>query len=236
LDYAISIINKFLSLFPEDSKGYKRFYVFLKTFMTANNLKYEIEDADSKYCCFLVFAYEKNSSNKNPIVYSSINRAMKGLQISYSTLFEYINNKYIYKSNLILSFEPLLPDSFLEYQDKPESNNLLRKNIIVINQDNEPLFEFKSAREMARFFHIDGKVARAAIAKGEYQDFLLISKAVSFRKIIYVFDSNTHELIKKINSITEAMKYAKVSFYTLKNLIDSGKAYEGKIYSYLDKI
>lgn len=236
LDYAISIINKFLSLFPEDSKGYKRFVIFLKTFMTANNLKYEIEDLDSKYCCFLVFVYEKNLSNKNPIVYSSINRAMKGLQISYSTLFEYINNKYIYKSNLILSFEPLLPDSFLEYQDKPESNNLLRKNIIVINQDNEPLFEFKSAREMARFFRVDGKVARAAIAKGEYQDFLLISKAVSFRKVIYVFDSNTHELIKKLNSITEAMKFAKVNFYTLKNLINSGKAYDGKIYSYLDKI
>jgi hypothetical protein len=26
---------------------------------------------------------------------------------------------------------------------------------------------------MARFFKIDGKVARAAVAKGEYQDFLI---------------------------------------------------------------
>ena len=41
--------------------------------------------------------------------------------------------------------------------------------------------EFKSGREMAKFYQIEGKVARAAIAKGEYLDFLLISKDVSFR-------------------------------------------------------
>lgn len=39
--------------------------------------------------------------------------------------------------------------------------------------------EFKSGREMARYFQIDGKVARTAIAKGEYQDFLLVFKYVS---------------------------------------------------------
>ena len=45
---------------------------------------------------------------------------------------------------------------------------------------------------MAKYYQIDGKVARAAITKGEYQDFLLIVKNVSNRKAIYVFDSNTH--------------------------------------------
>ena len=49
---------------------------------------------------------------------------------------------------------------------------------------------------MARHFCIDGKVARAAIAKGEYQDFLLVSEGVSNRKVIYVFESNTYELIQ----------------------------------------
>jgi hypothetical protein len=89
---------------------------------------------------------------------------------------------------------------------------------------------------MARFFKIDRKIARAAIAKGEYQDFLLISKEVSYRKAIYVFDSNTHELIKKLDSVTKAMKYAKVNFYTLKNLIDNGNPHLSKIYSYKDKL
>jgi hypothetical protein len=51
-----------------------------------------------------------------------------------------------------------------------------------------------------------------------------------------VFDSNTHELIKKFDSVTEAMKYAKVNFYTLKNLIDSGNPNMSKIYSYKDKL
>ena len=32
------------------------------------------------------------------------------------------------------------------------------------------------------------------------------------------------------------MKYARVNFYTLKNLIDNGNSYEGKIYSYSDKL
>ena len=51
-----------------------------------------------------------------------------------------------------------------------------------------------------------------------------------------MFDSNTHELIKSFDSITKAMKYAKVNFYTLKTLIDSGNPYIGKIYSYQEKI
>jgi hypothetical protein len=64
---------------------------------------------------------------------------------------------------------------------------------------------------------------------------------------------DTHELIIKLDSVTKAMKYAKVNFYTpcgrglesplratggggLKNLIDSGNPYIGKIYSYKDKL
>ena len=89
---------------------------------------------------------------------------------------------------------------------------------------------------MAKYFKIDGKVARAAIAKGEYQDFLLIVKSVSFRKAIYVYDSNTHELLQTLKSMTSALKYAKVNFYTLKSLIETGKPHQGKIYSYNDKL
>lgn len=89
---------------------------------------------------------------------------------------------------------------------------------------------------MAKYFQIDGKVARAAIAKGEYQDFLLISKEVSNRKTIYVFDSNSHELINELKSISKALKYAKVNYYTLKSLIENGNSYDGKIYSYKDKL
>jgi hypothetical protein len=40
----------------------------------------------------------------------------------------------------------------------------LRKHIAVYNLDNEIVTEFKSGREMAKYFKIDGKVARAAIA------------------------------------------------------------------------
>ena len=93
-----------------------------------------------------------------------------------------------------------------------------------------------SGRDMARFFKIDGRVARAAVAKGEYLDFLLTSKEVSFIKTVYVFDSNTLELIISFDSINKAMKYARVHFYTLKILIDNGNPYEGKIYSYSDKL
>ena len=121
--------------------------------------------------------YDVLSPSKDPIVYSSINRALKGLQISYSILLNYVNNKYLYKSNLILSFEPILSivDNFSVYSEKPTGDNQLRKHIVVYNEDNEVIIEFKSGREMARYFQIDGhpKVAREAIALGEYQDFFL---------------------------------------------------------------
>jgi hypothetical protein len=236
LDNAILTIESLLSLFPKGSEGYNRLAVFLKTYKTANSLSYTPEDLDNKSYCFLVFVYDVNSPNKDPIVYSSINRALKGLQISHSTLLNYINNKYLYKSSLILSFEPLLVNNFSEYQEKLTGDNQLRKHIVVYNQDNEIVIEFKSGREMANYFKIDGKVARAAIAKGEYKDFLLIFKEVSNRKTIYVFDSNSYELLDELKSLTKALKYAKVNYYTLKSLIENGNSYDGKIYSYKDKL
>ena len=51
-----------------------------------------------------------------------------------------------------------------------------------------------------------------------------------------MLDSKTHKVLEKLTSMTKAMQYAKVNFYTLKNLIDSGKSYDGKIYSYTDKL
>ena len=239
LDGAIATIENLLSLFTIGTEGYNRINVFLKTFKIANGLNYKPEDAENKYYCFLVFVYDVDSPYEHPIVYSSINRALKGLQISHSTLLDYINNKYIFvtqRSNLILSFESLLEQEFSEYQEKPTGDSKLRKHVIVYNQDNEVVSEFKSGREMARYFQIDGKVARAAIAKGEYQDFLLLSKDVSFRKTIYVFDSDTKENLAKFSGVSKALKYAKVNFYTLKSLIEKGNSYNGKIYSYKDKI
>ena len=236
LDHAISGIKKLLSLFIVGSEGYNRLNIFLQTFKIANNLKFEDADLDNRYYHFLVFVYDINLPNQNPIIYSSIHRALKGLQVSYSNLFDHIENKYIYKSQFILSFEPIALENFVNYTEKPASDNQLRKHIILYNLDNEIVAEFKSSREMAKYFQIDGKVARAAIAKGEYQDFVLIVKSVSFRKAIYVYDSNTHELLQILKSMASALKYAKVNFYTLKSLIETGKPHQGKIYSYNDKL
>ena len=225
-----------MSKFTAGTLGYNRLLVFLKTFKIANGLNYSVEDMDNKYYCFLVFVYDINSPDKDPIVYSSINKALKGLQISYSTLLNYINNKYLYKSSLIISFESLIVDDFTEYQEKSVGDSQIRKHIIVYNDDNEIVAEFKSGREMARYFQIDGKLARTAIANGEYKEFLLISKDISNRKIIYVFDSNTRELLVKLEGVSKALKYAKVNFYTLKVLIENGNSHNGKIYSYKDKL
>lgn len=236
LNNAIVTTEKLLSLFTEGTIEYNRINVFLKTFKLANGLEYTPEDADNKYYCFLVFVYDITSPHSRPIVYSSINRAIKGLQVSHSTLLDYINNKYLFNTKLMLSFEPLIEEDFTEYQEKPSGDSQLRKHVTVYNQDNEIVTVFKSGREMARYFQIDGKVARSAIAKGEYLDFLLVSKDVSFRKIIYVFDSDTKEIIAKFLGVSKALKYAKVNFYTLKSLIERGDSLNGKIYSYKDKI
>jgi hypothetical protein len=151
-------------------------------------------------------------------------------------LLSLINNKYLYKSSLILSFESLVAEDFSEYREKLEGDSQLRKHVVVYNDENEVVTEFKSGREMARYFKIDGKVARAAIASGEYKDFLLVSKDVSNRKPIYVFDSNTYELIAEFKGVSKALKYAKVNYYTLKSLIENRNPYNGKIYSYKDKL
>lgn len=170
------------------------------------------------------------------MVYSSINRAIKALQISHNSLLDYIFNNYIYKSKFILSFEPIDKEKFNKYTIKPTGDNQLRKHITVYNIDNEAVAEFKSGREIARYWKIDGKVARAAIIKGEYLDFFLIVKEVSNRKIIYVFDSETKKLIDTLISVSKALKYAKVNFYTINNLIKKGISYQGKIYSYKDQL
>jgi hypothetical protein len=86
---------------------------------------------------------------------------------------------------------------------------------------------------MARHFNVDPKLVR--IAKGEYLHYTHVTKLEPFRKEIFVFNSNTLELITKLKSITIAMSYAKVSFYTLKFLLETKKPHNGKIYSFSDK-
>ena len=51
-----------------------------------------------------------------------------------------------------------------------------------------------------------------------------------------MFDSNTYELLEKFTGISKVLKYAKVNFYTLKTLVEKGLPYNGKIYSYKDKL
>jgi hypothetical protein len=36
--------------------------------------------------------------------------------------------------------------------------------------------------------------------------------------------------------VSKALKYAKINYYTLKSLIENGKPFNGKIYSYKDKL
>lgn len=179
--------EELLSLFTVGSKGFERLSVLLQTFKVASQINFDPESLYNKYHSLVVFVYEIISPNENPFIYSSINRALKGLQISYGGLFNHINNNYLFKSKFILSFEPLTVEKRKSYIEKPKGDNQLRKLITVYNQDNEIFLDFKSGREMARYLNIDGKVARAAIAKGEFQDFLLIVKEISFRKKVYVF-------------------------------------------------
>ena len=122
-------------------EGYNRFTIFLKTFERANNFKYELENNDNKYYRFLVFIYNINKPEKEPIIYSLINRAIKVLQISHSALLDYIFNNYIYKSNFILSFELIALKTFGKYTIKLAEDNQLRKHVIVYNQVNEVVAE-----------------------------------------------------------------------------------------------
>ena len=69
---------------------------------------------------------------------------------------DYINNKYIFYSNLILSFQSLFDEDFSECREKPKGDYQLCKYVTVYNRDNEVVAEFKSGREFARFFQIDG--------------------------------------------------------------------------------
>jgi len=44
---------------------------------------------------------------------------------------------------------------------------------------------------MARYFNIDGKIIRKAIASGKYENFTIITKVVSYRKEIFILDGKT---------------------------------------------
>jgi len=85
---------------------------------------------------------------------------------------------------------------------------------------------------MSRHLKLDAKIARTAIANNSYQNFTIVTKHILFRKEIFVFDSESLNLIATLKSITDAMKYARVNFYTLKDLLETNKPHDGKIYSY----
>lgn len=114
--------------------------------MIAKELKLESENLGNTQYATLIFVYNKTLKDKSPIVYSSINKALKSLSISHGTMMDCITNKFILKENLILSFEPLSIENFTEYNHKPIGDNLLRKYVVLYNEELEPAFEFNSAR------------------------------------------------------------------------------------------
>jgi hypothetical protein len=234
IELALNRIKSFQSQFPKDSFGFIRFDKFLKAFTIAKEMDIEnkLKEEETLRYSTLVFLYRKSLPDKEPIVYSSINKTLKSLFISYGSLIDCITNKYIFKEDLILSFEPLSSENIREYSYKLSGDNQLRKTVALFNDELEPAFEFNSAREMAKFFTIDGKKARSAISKGVYLDYTLITKEVSFRKEVFVFNSETFNLITELKSITAAIDYAKVNFYTMKSLLETNKPHNGKIYSY----
>lgn len=91
-------------------------------------------------------------------------------------------------------------------------------------------------REFSKYFKIDNKISRIAIKKNLYQYYILISKEIPFRKPIYVFNEKTKNLIKKLNSATETLKYTHLNYYTLKKYINNGLSHNNKIYSYNEKL
>jgi len=201
-----------LFLFEQDSFGFNRFQKFLTAYTIAKELKSDPKFLQEKHFSNLVFVYNKRFPEKDPIVYSSINKALKSLLISHSTLMDCVINQYILRDNLVLSFEPLTQESLVLFTNKPIADNQLRKEVIVFNEENELAYVFKSGREMARHFKIDGKVARAAILEGTYQNFTLIAKAISNRQEVLVLSSETFELVTELKSITVAMKYFSDTF------------------------
>ena len=232
IDTAIIHIKEFLFLFEQDSFGFNRFQKFLTAYTIAKELKSDPKFLQEKHFSNLVFVYNKRFPEKDPIVYSSINKALKSLLISHSTLMDCVINQYILRDNLVLSFEPFTQESLVLFTNKPIADNQLRKEVIVFNEENELAYVFKSGREMARHLKIDGKVARAAILEGTYQNFTLIAKAISNRQEVLVLSSETFELVTELKSITVAMKYAKVNFYTMKILLETNKPHFGKIFKY----
>lgn len=236
LDIAIDKIKVYQSFFLTNEFGFIRFEKFLKVFMICKELKFKIVDAGNVGYANLVFVYKQSSPYNEPIVYSSINKALKALSISYQTLMDCIENKHIYsqgrEKDLILSFEPISLENLSEYSCKNKYDNNLRKAVSCYNKEFKLVFEFNFTREMAKHLKIDGKKARTAISKGAYLDYILVTKTVSFRKVVYVFDSETFKLLMELKSITAAMNFAKVNFYTMKKIIETNKPHNNKIYSY----
>ena len=154
------------------ARGKERFEVFLNAYEIAikylnNNLAGQNEpetdikgsnvllQTDANYYDNLVFVSRTRNNYFNPlskpIVYSSINKALKALTISQGSLMASVTNKYIFKNELVISFEFLDTKNILSYTNKPASDNQLRQKILLFNDKNEPVFEFNSLRKRERW-------------------------------------------------------------------------------------
>ena len=117
--------------------------------MIANKLKYDTEYPDNRYYNNLVFMYDIDLFGNNPIIYSSINKTLKSLSISYGTLMDYIINQYIFKDKFVLSFEPLSSEDLTVYYSKPVGDNQLRKHITLLNEEFEPILSLSPLEKWA---------------------------------------------------------------------------------------
>ena len=240
---AINLITIFRDSFKPNSFGYARFSYFLIVFKSAldfrQNPNYNElinQHSSTRYSNYstLIWCYDLTKANAIavPLIFSSINKTLKSLSISHSTLIESLQLKYLVNNSLALSLSPLTLDELATFKIKDKANHLMRKLIQLYNEELELIHEFKSMREMARFFGVNFKLIAAATKIGQFRNYHLIVKPYSFNKPVYVYDAVTHNLIIKLNSINAAMKYSHCSFYTLIKLIETGSVHNGKIFSY----
>jgi hypothetical protein len=155
---------------------------------------------------------------------------------------EHINNKYIYNNNLILSFEVILPENFIEYSYKPEGDNLLRKNIISNilhffkkNEENyEKLFLmnimnlFLNLNQKEKWLDILTLMVKLQELLLQLESLviliLLLKQFYIVKKFMFMIVpppphgggmGGALELICKLGNFTEAIKYAKVNLGSL---------------------
>lgn len=239
LNEAIALAIEYQNLFEVNSISYDRFARLIECFKNVQSLK-QVEDADlvTTNIGKPVFVYD-HTTTEVVAVYSSINRALKALNITQEALYTHMNRMFYYimpdGQKLVFSLIALTSLEIKNYIAEIKPLDQMEFQVTLTDQQGVIVATYPSLREFCLAHNIDlRKMRRMLPGLTVFNGYNITITAKSRRIAVYSYDPDTQLRAGTYSSMTAAHATVNMRYGTFKKIVETNGIYNNILYSFSD--